>query len=89
MFNVAEKTVRKRIDEGKLFAVHLGGTTVRIPEIELHQFYILSHGRRGLNENLDLRTSSPVTVAERRGSHDRLIFNINVVKPYLSTSDVM
>ncbi|MBE1446154.1 helix-turn-helix domain-containing protein [Paenibacillus sp. OAS669] len=47
MFNVAEKTVRKWIDEGKLFAVHLGGTTVRIPEIELHQFYILSHGRRG------------------------------------------
>ncbi|EAQ6393177.1 DNA-binding protein [Salmonella enterica] len=47
MFNVAEKTVRKWIDEGKLFAVHLGGTTVRTPEIELQQFYILSHGRRG------------------------------------------
>lgn len=45
MFNVDEKTVRKWINEGKLLAVHLAGTTVRVPEIELHQFYIRSHGR--------------------------------------------
>lgn len=45
MFNVDEKTVRKWINEGKLMAVHLAGTTVRIPESELHQFYIRSHGR--------------------------------------------
>lgn len=39
MFNVEDKTVRKWINEGKLFAVQLAGTTIRIPESELHYFY--------------------------------------------------
>lgn len=39
MFNVEDKTVRKWINEGKLLAVQLAGTTIRIPESELQCFY--------------------------------------------------
>ncbi|GJM77510.1 hypothetical protein HMSSN139_00060 [Paenibacillus sp. HMSSN-139] len=45
MFNVDEKTVRRWINEGKLFAVHLAGTTVRVPKSELQHFYRQSQAR--------------------------------------------
>lgn len=38
--NVQEQTIRKWIKDGRLPAVKLNGTTIRIPEDDFHNFYL-------------------------------------------------
>jgi excisionase family DNA binding protein len=49
LLNVEEQTVYKWIREGKLGALKLAGTTLRVPEAELERFLIqaLYHSSKG------------------------------------------